>query len=47
MPYYEENKELLQQGVASQYHFESADTDLGQFQITNTSGVESCKVEEK
>jgi hypothetical protein len=31
MPFYGENKELLQQGVASQYHSESADIDLELF----------------
>jgi hypothetical protein len=31
MPFYEENKELLQQGVVSQDHSESANIDLEQF----------------
>ncbi len=33
MPFYSENKELLQQGVVSQYHSESANIDLEQFHI--------------
>lgn len=33
MPFYEENKELLQQGVASQYHSESSDIDLELFHM--------------
>ncbi len=32
MPFYEENKELLRQGVAGQYHSESANIDLEEFQ---------------